>query len=125
MKNITRAIFSLLLLATPAAVHATILSGDGFDYSINANTNTITLTNYIGGGTIVVVPSSISNLTVTTLGNGTNALFSSSVLSVTIPNSVTSIQDYAFETCSGLTNVTIPDSVTGFGAGAFYECYDL
>ena len=33
----------------------------------------------------------------------------------TIPNSVTSIGNYAFYGCSGLTSVTIPNSVTSIG----------
>ena len=39
--------------------------------------------------------------------------------SVTIPNSVTSIGNSAFFYCTGLTSVTIPDSVTSIGNGAF------
>ena len=42
--------------------------------------------------------------------------------SVTIPNSVTSIGYYAFYGCTGLTSVTIPASVTSIGAAAFYGC---
>ena len=45
--------------------------------------------------------------------------------SVTIPNSVTSIDDWAFLTCSGLTSITIPDSVTSVGKGAFSGCSGL
>ena len=45
--------------------------------------------------------------------------------SVTIPNSVTSIDDYAFETCWNLTSITIPNSVTTIGDLAFYECSGL
>ena len=44
--------------------------------------------------------------------------------SVTIPNSVTSIGDYAFNCCD-LTSVTIPNSVTSIGASAFYACRSL
>ena len=40
--------------------------------------------------------------------------------SITIPNSVTSIGDMAFQYCSGLTSVTIPNSVTSIGFNAFY-----
>ena len=39
--------------------------------------------------------------------------------------SVTSIGDYAFTYCSGLTSVTIPNSVTSIGSSAFYGCSGL
>ena len=42
-----------------------------------------------------------------------------------IPNSVTSIGNYAFRGCSGLTSIDIPNSVTTIGNQAFYCCYDL
>ena len=41
---------------------------------------------------------------------------------VTIPNSVTSIGDGAFEGCIFLTSLTIPNSVTTIGESAFYDC---
>ena len=44
---------------------------------------------------------------------------------MTIPGSVTSIGDYAFRDCSGLTSVTIPGSVTSIGGSAFYGCSSL
>ena len=45
--------------------------------------------------------------------------------SITIPDSVTSIESYAFYNCSGLTSITIPDSVTNIGAAAFDSCTSL
>ncbi|HXJ57072.1 MAG TPA: leucine-rich repeat domain-containing protein [Verrucomicrobiae bacterium] len=45
--------------------------------------------------------------------------------SVTIPNSVTSIEGSVFSGCTSLTNVTIPNSVTNIGFGAFSSCYSL
>ena len=38
---------------------------------------------------------------------------------------VTSIGDYAFSQCSGLTSVVIPSSVTTIGQEAFYSCSNL
>ena len=56
-----------------------------------------------------------------------NYVFSgcSGLTSVTIGNSVTSIGSYAFQGCSGLTSVTIPNSVTSIGSSAFYDCSGL
>ena len=64
------------------------------------------------------IPDSITSI-------GDYAFGSSSLTSITIPDSVTSIGNYAFTVCLGLTNVAIPDSVTSIGNGLFERCYNL
>ena len=45
--------------------------------------------------------------------------------SIVIPSSVTKIDEYAFEGCTGLTSVVIPSSVTEIGGSAFEGCSGL
>ena len=45
--------------------------------------------------------------------------------SITIPNNITYIGDFAFRNCSSLTSVTIPNSVTSIGGSVFYGCSSL
>lgn len=49
----------------------------------------------------------------------------SGLTSMTIGNSVTEIGKYAFQNCSGLTSVTIGNSVTKIGNYVFQGCSDL
>jgi hypothetical protein len=61
----------------------------------------------------VIIPDSV-----TTIGN--DAFYQTPLTSVTIPDSVTEIGPYAFYN-TPLTSVTIPDSVTAIGDHAFYN----
>ncbi len=49
----------------------------------------------------------------------------SSLADITIPNSVTKIGQAAFEGCESLPTITIPDSVTEIGGSAFNSCTSL
>lgn len=65
----------------------------------------------------VAIPAEIDGIPVTSIGN--QAFFMKSISSLTIPSSITSIGDSAFNMCFDLTSVTIPNSVTKIGDGAF------
>ena len=49
----------------------------------------------------------------------------SRLVSIDIPDSVTTIGDFAFQFCSSLTSVTIGDSITSIGYAAFADCTKL
>ena len=69
--------------------------------------------------TDLVIPNTVTSI-------GQYAFYGCSGLtSVVIPNSVTSIGQIAFCGCSGLTSVVIPNTVTSIGQGAFKNCSGL
>ena len=104
------------LLLLPIAVHA--------QYEYTTNNGTITITGYTGFGSAVTIPSTLTGLPVTSIGN--NAFeFCTNLTSVTIPASVTNIGYAAFYECTRLTSVTIPASVTNIGQYAFEDCTNL
>ena len=82
------------------------------------------ISGYKGDSGEVLIPLTWKGQPVTTISdwafNGCSGL-----TSVTIPDSVTSIGNYAFQGCTGLTSITIPDSVTDIGRGVFNGCSGL
>ena len=90
----------------------------------------ITIMGYTGPGGDVVIPDTINGLPVTSIGWRTFAGASwetpnTSLISITIPDSVISISAEAFYRCTSLTSITIPDSVTSIEVGTFQGCTGL
>jgi hypothetical protein len=72
----------------------------------------------------LVIPATIEGKPVTSIGDYAFTQCRG-LTSITIPDSVTSIGEAAFLSCSFLTGITIPDSVTSIGIGAFQDCSNL
>ena len=92
------------------------------DFTFDPSTGTIT--GYTGPGGDVVIPATIDEIAVVTIGD--NAFYDCTGLtSIYIPDSVTTIGSYVFYSCTGLTSIIIPDSVTVIGDYSFYNCTSL
>lgn len=48
-----------------------------------------------------------------------------SLTNIALPNSITSIGDYAFSSCISLTNITLGNRLTSIGSSAFVSCANL
>lgn len=94
-----------------------------FDFDFILNNTAVIVTRYNGTAADVTIPSRYKGKPVTAIEHA--AFFNSAVTSVTIPDSVTSIDDNAFGFCSQLTNISIPNSVTYIGFSAFAHCTSL
>ncbi len=72
----------------------------------------------------ITIPSSVNGYSVTSIGDWAFC-GCSGLTSITIPSSVTSIGGAAFQECSGLTSIVIPEGVTSIGAQTFWGCSGL
>ncbi len=115
-------------------------------YIFYADGETVYLVAYIGSETELTLPSDYDgsdyeiykyafyycrSLTSVTIGDSVTSIdgyafyWCNSLTSITIPDSVTSIGNSAFRCCSSLVSITIPDSVTSIGEWAFSDCRSL
>ena len=91
-----------------------------YDSRDNCNAIIETATNtLISGCQNTTIPNSITSIGEYAFGG------CKSLTSFTIPNSVTNIGKAAFGYCSSLTSVSIPYSVTSIGEGEFRDCSSL
>ena len=129
MKNFKN-LFTALLLLCATAVAAHDFEAGGIYYNVLSEENKTVEVTYKGTSSYedseytgsVVIPESVTY-------NGTTYSVTSieqwafynctGLTSITIPNSVTSIENFAFRNCTELTSITIPNSVTSIGYHTF------
>lgn len=73
----------------------------------------------LGSLTSVTIPDSVTRIDEEAFRNCT------ALTSITIPGSVKTIDSWAFWGCSSLADVTISEGVTSIGPGAFWDCTSL
>ena len=107
-------------------------TGIVWTYTLSGSNATKVYTSTAGLSGTVTVPSSINDYTVTSVGYGSssnklinNATARANVTEVILPDTVQTIEGYAFSGNTGLTKITIPQNVTTLGAYAFQNCTSL
>ena len=126
----------IMVLCIPLSLYAHAFEVDGIYYNYSSTTRKAYVTyrgssydsysnEYTGA---VIIPESVTyNGTTYSVTSISQYAFygCSGLTSVNIPNSVTSIGNAAFSYCTGLTEVTIGNSVTSIGDYAFLGCESL
>lgn len=102
-------------------------SGD-FTYAVNDDGISVTIKRYNGNAANVIIPSTIDGYTVTEIYGEPwgfdNAFYNcTSIVSITLPETLTTIGAHAFRGCTSLESIHIPASVTS--VDNFYDCTSL
>ena len=125
----------LCMVLCSIALHASVVTGtcgDNLTWSYDTDTKALTIEG-TGDMSYYAVPweQVKGDILSVSLPEGLTSIGSdafsscSSLTSIILPNSVTSIGSRAFYDCSSLTSITIPNSVTSIGSGAFAGCSSL
>ncbi|MEZ5327700.1 MAG: leucine-rich repeat domain-containing protein [Verrucomicrobiales bacterium] len=120
-RHILQAIGIISLFCSPARSHAETFGL--FDYSVVANSITITGYSKDAEGT-VEIPDEIDGMPVVNIGSQAFQ-YCDGLTEISIPSTVVSIGLQAFRGCDGLMVMDIPDSVVNIGSGAFSDCIGM
>ena len=110
----------VILLCCSSQVQA---AQDG-DYTYSIINGEAEITSYTGTGGVVAIPSTLSGVPVTSIGDQ-SFRYRTGITTIIIPQGVTFIGNQAFENCSGLTNINIPHGVTCINDYTFSNCTGL
>ncbi len=134
----------------PEASGVSVSSEGNFEYRIDEAGNAV-ITKYTGSDTICHIPETLDGRTVVSIeGSNSKSAFEDcanlqyvllpdtiqsigqfaffkceSLISVSLPESLTSIEHSAFKDCTSLEDIVFPDAVTFIGRSAFNNCSSL
>lgn len=90
---------------------------DNPDYNYVVHNSKVYLTSYKGSDTDISIPEKIAGMDVVSFGNIFQG--NENLLSISIPETILRISDYAFYKCFAMTSVELPSSVLSIGEYAF------
>ena len=124
-KNLTKinAIMLILTIFIGMIPMGVMADTEGY-YSYDIIDSTAIITGYTGYEVCIIIPSELGGYPVKGIGLEAFA-YCGSLKNITIPDSVTSIWDFAFFYCTNLESITIPDSITTIGDYVFFCCRKL
>ena len=134
----------------PEASGVSVSSEGNFEYRIDESGNAV-ITKYTGSETICRVPATLDGRTVVSIeGNRSKSAFEDcvnlqyvllpdtiqsvgqfaffkcdSLIGVSLPESLISIEHSAFKDCTSLEDIVFPDAITFIGSSAFHGCLSL
>ena len=100
-KTLCSLLLGVCLLLSSLACAASLEKLTEGDYKYTVANGKVTITEYIGEGGNVIVPSSLGGYP------------------------VIAIEKFAFDSCADLVHLTVPDNVERLGEGAFMNCTQL
>ncbi|MBO5528181.1 MAG: leucine-rich repeat protein [Bacilli bacterium] len=102
------------------------LEQNGYFYVLK-NDGSAILASYSGGETNIVLPNKLEldgkSFVITEIGEG--VFRGSSLSSISLPDTLTSIGNSAFQNCWSLTSITFPDGLLSIGDSAFADCNNI
>ena len=113
-------LIGLMMIAILLCFSSQVQADQDGDYTYTVTAGEAQITRYTGGEGVVTIPSRIAGFPVTSIGDyafgGCNGLSN-----ITIPQGLRSIGDSAFYGCTGLTTINIPKSVINIGFRALTD----
>lgn len=128
MKN-SKFLIPLILISSITLGLSSCYADDGsnpflYTFHLNETNKTATIASYNGKASNLTIPTTLGGYTIT--GIGYYAFQYNEILeTIALPETVESIEDYAFSYCTNLTSITILNSLKNISYGAFQSCESL
>ncbi len=87
------------------------------------NQNELMITSYLGSDKDITIPETVNDYTVTVIGH--SVFNNKDITSVTMPDTIKEIQDYAFSSNRNLTSVKLSNNLQVIGTNVFFNCRSL